>query len=164
MSFERVKECLERVGLVERLIVREQIGATVEQAALSIGCEPERIAKTMSFLVDDEPILIVSAGDAKVNSSKYKAQFHQKATMIPGDQVENIIGHAPGAVCPFAVNKGVRVFLDESLKRFDIMYTAGGSVNSTVKLSLSELETYSDHSGWVDVCKGWQVSEVENAI
>lgn len=161
MSFEKVKEYFDSIGLGQRVVEREQIGATVEQAAESIGCNPERIAKTMAFLVDEEPILIVSAGDAKVNSSKYKAQFLQKPKMIPSDQVENLIGHEPGAVCPFAINESVRVFLDISLKRFNIIYTAGGSLNSTIELSLPELETHSNSSGWVDVCIGWFVNETE---
>lgn len=161
MSYERVKEYFDSVGLGERVVIREQTGATVEQAALAIGCVPERIAKAMSFLVNDKPILIVSAGDAKVNSSKYKAWFRQKSVMIPGDHVEAYIGHAPGAVCQFAVNDDVRVFLDVSLKRFDKIYTAVGSINSTVELSLEELESDSGYTGWIDVCKGWVVNEDE---
>jgi prolyl-tRNA editing enzyme YbaK/EbsC (Cys-tRNA(Pro) deacylase) len=155
MSFEKVKEYFDGVGLGQRVVEREQISATVEQAALSIGCEPERIAKTMSVFLDEKAALIVMAGDAKIDNTKYKACFHQKAKMIPGELVETYIGHLPGAVCSFAVNEDVRVFLDVSLKRFDIIYTAGGSVNSTIKLSLEELETHSASTGWIDVCKGW---------
>ncbi|WP_094607288.1 hypothetical protein SPSIL_035900 [Sporomusa silvacetica DSM 10669] len=155
MSFERVKKYFDGVCLGQRVVEREQIGATVEQAAVSIGCEPARIAKTMSFFLDAEAILIVMAGDAKIDNTKYKACFQQKAKMIPGDLVEAYIGHFPGAVCPFAVTEGVRVFLDISLKRFDIVYTAGGSLTSTVKLSLEELETHSASAGWIDVCKAW---------
>ncbi|WP_094602658.1 hypothetical protein SPSIL_054080 [Sporomusa silvacetica DSM 10669] len=158
MSFEKVKKYFDGVGLGERVVEREQIGATVEQAAVSIGCEPERIAKTMSVFLDEKAALIVMAGDAKIDNTKYKACFHQKAKMIPGELVETYIGHLPGAVCPFAVNEDVRVFLDVSLKRFDIIYTAGGSLNSTVKLSLKELETHSASTGWIDVCKGWLVN------
>ncbi len=161
MSFEGVKEYFDRVGLGQCVVKREQIGATVEQAALSIGCAPARIAKTMSFMLDDKAILVVSAGDAKIDNTKYKACFRQKAIMIPGELVETYIGHVPGAVCPIAINEGVSVFLDISLKRFDIIYTAGGSLNSTVELSLEELVTHSSSSGWVDVCKGWLVNEVE---
>ena len=158
MSFERVKEYFERVGLGDRIVEREQIGATVEQAAMSVGCEPARIAKTMSVSLDEKPALIVMAGDAKIDNTKYKACFQQKAKMIPGELVEDQIGHLPGAVCPFAVNNDVRVFLDISLKRFDIIYTAGGSLTSTIKLSVEELETNSAATGWIDVCKGWFVN------
>jgi prolyl-tRNA editing enzyme YbaK/EbsC (Cys-tRNA(Pro) deacylase) len=158
MSFEKVKVYFDGVGLGQRVVEREQIGATVEQAAVSIGCEPARIAKTMSVFLDEKAALIVMAGDAKIDNAKYKACFQQKAKMIPGELVENYIGHFPGAVCPFAVNEGVRVFLDVSLKRFDIIYTAGGSLNSTVKLSLEELETHSASAGWIDVCKGWLIN------
>jgi len=158
VSFERVKEYFERVGLGQRIVEREQIGATVEQAAMSIGCEPERIAKTMSVFLDEKPALIVMAGDAKIDNTKYKARFQQKAKMIPGELVEGQIGHSPGAVCPFAVNNDVRVFLDVSLKRFDIIYTAGGSLTSTIKLSVEELETHSSATGWIDACKGWFVN------
>lgn len=157
MSFENVKEYFDGVGLGECVLEREQIGATVEQAAVSIGCAPELIAKTMSVFLDEQPALIVMAGDAKIDNTKYKACFRQKAKMIPGEQVKTYIGHFPGAVCPFAVNEGVRVFLDVSLKRFDIIYTAGGSLNSTIKLILEELETHSTPAGWIDVCKGWVV-------
>lgn len=158
MSFERVKEYFDGVGLGQRVVEREQIGATVEQAAVSIGCEPARIAKTMSFSLGEEAILVVMAGDAKIDNTKYKACFQQKAKMIPGELVETYIGHLPGAVCPFAINEEVRVFLDVSLKRFDILYTAGGSLTSTIKLSLEELEHHSASAGWVDVCKGWFVN------
>jgi len=159
MSFERVKEYFDGVGLGQRVVEREQIGATVEQAALSIGCEPQRIAKAMSFLLDGKASMIVMAGDAKIDNTKYKARFHQKAKMLPGELVETQIGHLPGGVCPFAVKEGVPVFLDVSLKRFDIIYTAGGSLNSTVKLSLEELETHSASAGWINVCKGWLVND-----
>lgn len=159
MSYERVKEYFEHFGLGERVVVREHIGDTVEHAAQAIGCEPAHIAKTMSFYADEQPILIVMAGDAKVDNKKYKACFHQKAVMIPGSQVEEEIGHIPGAVCPFAVNKNVSVYLDVSLKRFDIIYTAGGSLNSTVQLTLEELVKYAGAVSWIDVCKGWYINE-----
>jgi len=161
MSFEKVKKYFDGVGLGQRVVEREQIGATVEQAAVSIGCEPARIAKTMSVFLDEKAALIVMAGDAKIDNTKYKACFQQKAKMIHGELVETYIGHFPGAVCPFAVKVGVRVYLDVSLKRFDIIYTAGGSLNSTVKLSLEELETHSASAGWIDVCKGWFVNSNE---
>ena len=159
MSYEKVKSYFEQAGLGERVVVREHIGDTVEHAAEAIGCEPARIAKSMSFLADDRPVVVVMAGDARIHNTKYKAYFHQKAVMIPGSQVEEMTGHLPGAVCPFALNEGVRVYLDVSLKRFDTLYTAGGSLNSTVKLSLGELEQYAVPVGWVDVCKDWFVNE-----
>lgn len=158
MSLAAVKDYFEQEGLLERIVERDQIGATVEQAALAIGCEPKRIAKTMSFLVDDKPVLVVTAGDAKVDNTKFKASFHQKAKMIPGELVETLIGHEPGAVCPFAVNEDVKIFLDVSLKRFDLIYTAGGSLNSTIELAIPELEKHSCSCGWLDVCKGWFVN------
>jgi len=161
MSYEKVKEYFNSVGLGERVVVREHIGDTVEHAAEAIGCEPAHIAKTMSFMQNGEPALVVMAGDAKVNNTKYKACFHQKAVMIHGDQVETLIGHVPGSVCPFAINEDVKVYLDISLKRFEIIYTAGGSLNSTIKLTLEELEKHSAHAGWVDVCTGWYVNEDE---
>jgi prolyl-tRNA editing enzyme YbaK/EbsC (Cys-tRNA(Pro) deacylase) len=159
MSYENVKAYFDNAGLGDRVTVREQIGDTVEHAAEIIGCEPARIAKTMSFLLESGPILVVSAGDAKVNSSKFKSAFHQKAVMIPPGQVESLVGHEPGAVCPFAVNEGVKVYLDISLKRFDTVHAAGGSLNSTVHLTADELVRHSHMAGWVDLCKGWLVND-----
>lgn len=159
VSYERVKSYFDSVGLGDRLTVRQQVGDTVEHAAEAIGCEPARIAKTMSFQLADGPILVVMAGDAKVNSSKFKAAFHEKSVMIPWEQVEELIGHVPGAVTPFALNDGVRVYLDVSLKRFDYIHAAGGSPNSTIWLTLDELVKHSGAAGWVDVCKGWMVNE-----
>jgi prolyl-tRNA editing enzyme YbaK/EbsC (Cys-tRNA(Pro) deacylase) len=127
--------------------------ATVELAAIALGCEPERIAKTMSFIVEDNPILIVTAGDVKIDNPKYKAAFGTKAKMIDSDSVEKYIGHAVGGVCPFGINDGVKVYLDESLKRFDTVYPACGSSNSAIELSILELEAVSNYSAWVDVCK-----------
>jgi len=155
MAFEKVKEYFEGQGLAERVVVRAQIGDTVENAAQAVGCEPAQIAKTMSFMQNDGPVLIVTAGDAKVNNTKYKACFGQKAIMIPGDRLEELIGHEPGAVCPYAINEGVRVYLDESLKRFEVVYSSGGSLNSTVTISPVELAKHSGSLGWIDVCKGW---------
>lgn len=159
MSYEKVRAYFDSVGLGDRITVREQTGDTVEHAAQAIGCEPARIAKAMSFLLSDGPILIVSAGDAKVNSSKFKAAFHQKAVMIPGDQVETMIGHKPGGVCPFALNDGVRVYLDISLQRFQDIHTAGGVENATIHLTLDELIEHAHMVDWVDLCKGWLVNE-----
>lgn len=159
MSYEKVQKYFDSVRLGDRVTVREEIGDTVEHAAKAIGCEPERIAKTMSFIVEEKPILVVMAGDAKVNSSKFKAAFHQKAVMISGDKVEALVGHEPGAVCPFAVNEGVKVYLDVSLKRFEDIHAAGGSLNSTVHLTLPELIEHSHMEEWVDICKGWLINE-----
>ena len=153
---EKIKQYFDNLGLGQRIHVLDQSSATVEEAAIAVGCEPERIAKTMSFLLGDDPILIVTAGDARVDNKKYKDYFHQKAKMIPGELVENYIGHAPGGVCPFAIPQGTKVFLDISLKRFAIVYPAAGTSNSAVELSIKELEDSSGYTAWIDVCKGWQ--------
>ncbi len=155
MSLEKVKNYLETVDLGGRVHELSQTTATVEDAASAIGCRPEHIAKTMSFLLDEEPILIVTAGDAKIDNRKYKSCFHKKAKMIPWELVEQYTGHAPGGVCPFAVNPSVKVYLDISLKRFQTVYPAGGSGNSAVELSIEELDSCSNSSGWVDVCSNW---------
>ena len=153
MSLERAKAHLERFGLADRVQLFDVSSATVELAAQAVGCEPARIAKTLSFLLPEGPVLILAAGDARIDNSKYKAQFHTKAKMIPHDQVEELIGHGVGGVCPFGVKEGVPVWLDESLRRFDIVYPAAGTSNSAVKLTLAELEQASQALGWVDVCK-----------
>lgn len=157
MSIEKVKAFLSEKGLAERIREFDKSSATVELAAEAVGCEPARIAKTLSFLIgNDSPILIVAAGDAKVDNKKYKEQFNQKAKMIPWDNVEEYTGYAPGGVCPFALKENVTVYLDISLKRFDTVYPAAGSSNSAVELSLHELETLSSFLCWIDVCKDWQ--------
>lgn len=153
MSFERAKAYLEQAGFADRIITPEQSSATVEEAAAALGCEPEHIAKTMSLLVDGAPVLIVCAGDSRVDNHKFKAQFHTKAKMIHPDEVEGLVGHAPGGVCPFGVNKGVAVYLDESLRRFDVVYPAAGNGHSAVRLTVPELERVSRPASWVDVCK-----------
>ena len=127
--------------------------ATVELAAQALHVEGQRIAKTLSFYVDDHVVLIVAAGDAKIANPKYKAQFHIKAKMIPYDEVEAYVGHAPDGVCPFGVNEGVAVYLDESLRKFDTVYPAAGNGHTAVKLTLQELEAAAGAEGWVDVCK-----------
>lgn len=147
MSFEAAKAHLEQYGLADRVIVFDQSSATVAMAAQAAGTSEAEIAKTLSFLVDDAAVLIVSAGDAKVNSSKFKAK------MVPADRVEELVGHAPGGVCPFAVHIGVPVYLDESLRRFEYVYPACGSSNSAVRLTPAELERVSGCVEWVDVCK-----------
>ena len=130
--------------------------ATVELAAQAVGCEPARIAKTLSFKVEDQPILIVAAGDAKIDNPKYKAKFHKKAQMLKPEEVTEFIGHAVGGVCPFGVPDSVDVYLDESLRRFKTVFPAAGSANSAIELSMEELEKYSHAREWIDVCKGWQ--------
>lgn len=156
MAIDKVRAYLSAFGMEERINEYAESSATVELAAHAAGCEPCRIAKTLSFLVDDVPVLVVAAGDARVANPKFKATFHAKAKMIPGDQVEPLVGHALGGVCPFAVNDGVRVFLDESLKRFDTVFPAAGSSNSSIELTIPELERTSRAEGWVDVCKDWE--------
>lgn len=153
MSIEKVKEYFKQFGMEHRVQEFEVSSATVELAAQALHCEPCRIAKTLSFLVDGDPVLIVAAGDTKVNNSKYKAQFGTKAKMPVPQEVESFIGHAVGGVCPFAVNEGVAVYLDQSLKRFDTVFPACGSSNSAIELSMEELEQYSNFVSWIDVCK-----------
>lgn len=153
MSFLKAKENLQKYGLENKIMEFTVSSATVKEAAKAIDCKEEEIAKTLSFIVSDHPILIVVAGDSKIDNSKFKREFHTKAKMIPFDQVENLIGHAVGGVCPFGVNEGVTVYLDDSLKRFEVIYPACGSANSAVKLTLDELEKTSNYQKWVDVCK-----------
>lgn len=153
MSFDRAKEYLKQFGLESHVMEFDVSSATVELAAEAVGCEPARIAKTLSFQVGDESILIVAAGDARIDNSKYKAYFHTKAKMLPFDEVEEKIGHAVGGVCPFGVKEGVKVYLDTSLKRFESVYPACGSSNSAVKLTMEELERSSGYTAWIDVCK-----------
>ena len=156
MSIQRVKEYFRALGMEGRVLELDMSSATVELAAQALGCRPCRIAKTLSFLVEGRPILIVAAGDAKVDNPKYKAQFGTKAKMLTPQEAEELVGHAVGGVCPFAVNQGVTVYLDQSLKRFETVFPACGSGNSAIELSIPELEQYSGYTAWVDVCKGWQ--------
>lgn len=153
MSLSIVKNHLKKYGLEDRVMEFNVSSATVKEAAEAVGCKEEEIAKTLSFIVDDRPILIVTAGDQKIDNPKFKAEFHTKAKMIPFDDVKNLIGHSVGGVCPFGINEGVDVYLDTSLKRFDITYPACGSSNSAVKLSIEELEKASNYKKWIDVCK-----------
>lgn len=156
MAIDKVKEYFKPYHMDQQILEFDVSSATVELAAEALHCEGKRIAKTMSFLVGDQPILIVTAGDTKIDNAKYRHFFGTKAKMIPGDEVENIIGHAIGGVCPFAVNKNVKIYLDISLKRFETVYPAAGSSNSAIALTIPELEKYSNFLQWVDVCKGWQ--------
>lgn len=153
MAFELAKEHLEGLGLGERIHTFDVSSATVELAARAVGCEPARIAKTLSFMVEGGPVLIVAAGDAKVDNQKYKARFRTKAKMLSPEEVDALVGHGVGGVCPFGIKEGVKVYLDESLKRFEEVYPACGSASSAVRLSIPELETASGHLEWIEVCK-----------
>lgn len=159
MSVETVRSFLRERGFEDRVREFPVSSATVELAAQAIGCEPARIAKTLSFVLPDGCVLVVAAGDARVDNGKYKAQFGTKAKMLSHDEVEQRIGHAVGGVCPFAVKAGVKVYLDVSLRRFDTVFPAAGSSNSALELTNAELEQLSGSSGWIDVCKGWQEAE-----
>lgn len=153
MAFDRAKEYLKQFGLDTHVKEFDVSSATVELAAQAVGCEPARIAKTLSFQVGEEAVLIVAAGDARIDNGKYKGFFHTKAKMLAFEEVERLIGHAVGGVCPFGINEGVKVYLDESLKRFDIVYPACGSDNSAVELTIAQLEEASRYDAWIDVCK-----------
>lgn len=156
MSQKRAENYLEQKGFLDHVIRLEASTATVAEAADALGVEPGMIAKTMSFLLDDQPILILTEGTARVENRKYKDTFHIKAKMIPFEEVEQWIGHAPGGVCPFGINDGVKVYLDESLRRFETVYPAAGDDHSAVKLTIPELEEVAGAVGWVDVCKKLQ--------
>ena len=156
MSIEKVRAYFGPLGIAARIREFPVSSATVELAAQALGVEGKRIAKTLSFLVGEQCVLIVAAGDAKVDNGKFKAQFHTKAKMLPHDQVPEYVGHAVGGVCPFAVKEGVAVYLDESLRRFETVFPACGSSNSAIELTIPELERYAQTTQWVDICKGWQ--------
>ena len=157
MSIELVREYFRGFGIEDRILEFEVSSATVELAALAVGVEGARIAKTLSFLKKDGScILVVAAGDAKVDNAAYKTQFGEKAKMLPHDAVPEYVGHAVGGVCPFAVKDGVGVYLDVSLRRFQTVFPAAGSGNSAIELTMEELERYSGSTNWVDVCKGWR--------
>lgn len=153
MSLEKVKVYLGKYGIEEKIQEFEVSSATVELAAKALHCEPQRIAKTLSFMLEGKAVLIVAAGDVKIDNSKYKARFGKKAKMLLPDEVETLVGHAIGGVCPFGVNEGVKVYLDVSLKRFETVFPACGSSNSAIELTIQELEKYSEYEEWVDVCK-----------
>ena len=155
MSIERVRTYFKQYDMENRIQEFDVSSATVELAAKALNCEPKRIAKTLSFMLNGNAILIVTAGDAKIDNHKYKEKFGAKAKMLSADEVETLVGHAVGGVCPFGINEGIEVYLDESLKRFDTVFPACGSSNSAIELSPQELEKYSGFSEWVDVCKEW---------
>lgn len=155
MSAEKVYNYFKKFNMENRILTFDVSSATVNLAAKAVGCEPAKIAKSLTFAVDNMPIMIVTAGDAKIDNSKFKAFFQTKAKMLSAKEVESLIGHSVGGVCPFAINDNVQVFLDVSLKRFATVFPAAGSSNSAIELHINELERYSNFSTWVDVCKGW---------
>ena len=159
MAIEKVKFYFAQHGMEARVLEFDVSSATVELAAQALGCEGCRIAKSLSFMVGEGAILIVAAGDAKVDNGRYKAQFGTKAKMLTPEQAVEMLGHAVGGVCPFALNAGVTVYLDESLKRFETVFPACGSSNSAIELTIPELEQHSGYVAWVDVCKGWREEE-----
>ena len=158
MAIDKVKEYFKPLHMEDHILEFDVSSATVELAAEALHCEGKRIAKTMSFLVGEQPILIVTACYNKIYNAKYRHFFGAKAKMIPGEEVEAIIGHAIGGVCPFAVNDNVKIYLDESLRRFETVFPAAGSPNSSIELTMPELEKYSNLLQWIDGCKGWQES------
>ena len=159
MSIDKVRQYFACFGMEDKVLEFPVSSATVELAAQALGVEGKRIAKTLSFLTPDGCILVVAAGDAKVDNPKYKARFGCKAKMLPHDDVPEYVGHAVGGVCPFAVKDGVKVYLDESLRRFETVFPACGSSNSAIELTIPELERYSVFTDWVDVCKAWRDEE-----
>ncbi len=161
MAIERVKAYFRQFGEEGRILEFAESSATVELAAHAAGCEPARIAKSLTFKVEEAPVMVVAAGDAKVDNAKFKAFFHAKAKMLTPEEVHSMIGHDVGGVCPFGINEGVPVYLDISLKRFETVFPAAGSSNSAIELTLSELEKYSRSRTWIDVCKAWQESGEE---
>ena len=156
MSVEKVRKYLSRWGIDDRILEFDVSSATVELAAIALNCEPKRIAKTLSFKLDGKCILIVAAGDAKIDNPKYKQKFGTKAKMLTPEENIEMVGHAVGGICPFAVNENVDVYLDASLKRFKTVFPACGSSNSVIELTIEELEELSNCKEWVDVCKGWE--------
>ena len=164
MSIQKVREYFKSFGIEDRIREFDVSSATVELAAVAVGVEGARIAKSMSFKIGEEqPIIIVMAGDAKVDNSRYKAQFHTKAKMLTFDEAHTMIGHDPGGVCSFALSEDVKSYLDISLKRFETVFPAAGSSNSAIELTCEELEKYSSNFvAWIDVTKGWRPEEKEN--
>lgn len=158
MSIEKVREYFRKYDMESKILEFPVSSATVELAAQALSCEPKRITKTLSFNVSGSAVLVAAAGDARIDNAKFKAQFGVKPKMLSHDDAAAMIGHGVGGVCPFAVNEGVQVYLDVSLKRFETVFPAAGSSNSAIELTIGELETYSGGT-WVDVCKGWQEGE-----
>lgn len=160
MAIEEVKQYLAALGLADRVIEFDQSSATVAQAAADLGCEPARIAKTMAFRLGERAVLVVMAGDGRVDNARFKARFGAKATMVRPEELVGKVGHPMGGVCPFAVRPGAEVYLDESLRRFEVVYPAAGNAASAVRLTIPELERAAHRfAGWVDVAKGWREAE-----
>ena len=153
MSFVKAKEFLEKQGVGKNIMEFDTSSATVAEAAIAIGCDEDEIGKTLSFKVNEKPIVILVSGNARIDNSKYKQEFHTKAKMLKFEEVEPLVGHAVGGVCPFGVNEDVNIYLDESLKKHEIIYPACGSANSAVKLTIKEIEDITNYKKWVDVCK-----------
>jgi len=153
MSLQAVKGYFANYGMEDRVLEFDVSSATVELAAQALHCEPGRIAKTLSFMVEEHPILVVAAGDARIDNAKYKQTFHTKARMLKPEEVVELVGHAVGGVCPFAVKDGVKVYLDQSLQKYETVFPACGSSNSAIELTIPEMEQYSSYQVWVDVCK-----------
>ena len=153
MAIEQAREYLTERGYQDRIMEFDTSSATVEEAALAVGTEAARIAKSLTFMVGETPVMVICAGDTKIDNAKYKAQFQKKAKMLTREEVSTLIGHEVGGVCPFGIKDGVEVYLDVSLKRFDIVYPACGSGNSAVRLTPAELEELAGSRGWIDVCK-----------
>lgn len=156
MAIEKVREYFKSFGIEDRIKEFEVSSATVQLASEALGCEPKRIAKSLSFMVNGGAILVVAGGDSRIDNSKFKAQFGTKAKMLTPDEAIELVGHAVGGVCPFALNEGVSVYLDKSLARFETVFPACGSSNSAIELTIAELEKYSGYVSWVDVCKDWE--------
>ena len=156
MAIEKVRDYFKQWNIETRILEFQTSSATVELAAQAVGCAPERIAKTLSFKLAEKCVLIVTAGDARIDNSKFKAHFKTKAKMLSAEEVEHLVGHGIGGVCPFAVNSNVDIYLDDSLKRFETVFPACGSSNSAIELTIAELEKYSNSTGWFDLCKDWQ--------
>jgi len=156
MAIEKVRAYFKQWQMDNRILEFETSSATVELAAQAVGCTPARIAKTLSFRLAEKCLLVVTAGDAKIDNAKFKSQFKTKAKMLSPQEVDELVGHGVGGVCPFAVNDNVAVCLDDSLKRFETVFPACGSSNSAIELTIAELEKYSHSSGWFDLCKNWQ--------
>ncbi|MCK9170288.1 MAG: YbaK/EbsC family protein [Treponema sp.] len=153
MSIENVKAFFKKFNMEDRIREFDVSSATVDLAAAALHCEPQRIAKTLSFSINEKPVLIVAAGDARIDNRKFKEYFKTKAKMLTPDDVVKLVGHAVGGVCPFADKEGVTVYLDESLKRFKTVFPACGSSSSAIELTIPELEKYSGYSEWIEVCK-----------